>query len=60
MLMSYLRAFWNGFRQVTGDDAFERYIERHNRLHANVAPLDRKEFFKSELQRRWDGVRRCC
>ncbi len=60
MLMSCLRAFWNGFRQVAGDDAFERYIERHNRLHPDVAPLDRKEFFKSELQRRWDGVRRCC
>ncbi len=59
-MLSYLRAFWNGFRQVLGDDAFDRNLERHNRLHGEVPALDRKTFFRAELQRKWDGVRRCC
>lgn len=58
--LAFLRAFWAGFRNVLGDDAFERYLERHMRIHPNVPPLDRKTFFKAELERRWTGIRRCC
>ncbi|WP_207482731.1 CstA-like transporter-associated (seleno)protein [Arenibaculum pallidiluteum] len=59
-MLSRLRAFWSGFRQVIGDDAYDRYLERHNRLHADAPALDRKTFFRSELERKWNGIRRCC
>ncbi len=53
---------WSGLRQVSGDDAYERYLahwqERH--AHEDRQPLDRKRFFKAEQARKWNGVRRCC
>jgi uncharacterized short protein YbdD (DUF466 family) len=47
-------------REVTGDDAYERYLERHRRTHPDVTPLTEKEFFASEQERKWDGINRCC
>jgi uncharacterized short protein YbdD (DUF466 family) len=49
-------------RTLTGDDAYERYLEHWRRCHTarDGAPLDRAAFFRSEQQRKWDGVRRCC
>lgn len=60
MLLSYLSTFWRGLRQLTDDDAFDRYLERHTRLHPEVAPMGRQDFYNAELKRKWDGVRRCC
>lgn len=59
-MLHVLRAGWAGLRQITGDDAFERYLERHTRLHPDVPPLTREEFYTSELDRKWCGVNRCC
>lgn len=60
VVLHALRAGWQGLRQVTGDDAFERYLERHMKLHPEVPPLSREEFYVSELDRKWSGVNRCC
>ncbi len=54
------RLFWQNLRRMTGDDAYERYLEHHYQHHAAESPLDRAEFFRSEQKRKWDGVRRCC
>jgi uncharacterized short protein YbdD (DUF466 family) len=53
---------WMGMRELTGDDAYERYL-KHWREHHSLEggePLGRKAFFKQELERKWSGVRRCC
>lgn len=56
-----LRRLWQGLRQLTGDDAYDRYLEHHHRCHAQEAPLDRRTFWCGEVERRWSGgVRRCC
>lgn len=56
-----LKHFWAGFRQVTGDDAYERYLAHWQDHHADQGkPMNRKEFFKVEQDRKWNGVRRCC
>jgi uncharacterized short protein YbdD (DUF466 family) len=55
-----LRKLWDFMREVTGDDAYERYLERHRRTHPDVTPLTEKEFFASEQERKWDGINRCC
>ena len=54
--------FWRAVRAVTGDDAYERYLEHRRRCHPGepVAALDRRAFFKEEQRRKWNGVRRCC
>jgi uncharacterized short protein YbdD (DUF466 family) len=57
-----LRKVWALLREVTGDDAYERYLDHWRARHAATggAPLDRASFCREELRRKWDGVRRCC
>lgn len=55
-----LKKLWDFMREVSNDDAYERYLERHRRIHPDVPPLAEKEFFASEQERKWSGVSRCC
>ena len=57
-----LQRIWALLREVTGDDADERYLAHWHARHAadGSAPLDRPTFCREELRRKWDGVRRCC
>jgi uncharacterized short protein YbdD (DUF466 family) len=58
--MSVLAAFWHWLRAVSGDDAYERYLTHHALAHVGDAPLSRRAFYESELQRKWSGINRCC
>lgn len=51
---------WQAIRQLSGDDAYERYLAHHAACHTETSPLSRKEFFRRRQQQEWDGVRRCC
>jgi uncharacterized short protein YbdD (DUF466 family) len=55
-----LRKLWDLMRSVSGDDAYERYRERHARTHPDVPPLSPAQFFADEQDRKWSGVSRCC
>lgn len=57
---SVLQQSWSALRELSGDDAYERYLVHHAERHADQAPLDRAAFFREEQKRKWDGVRRCC
>ena len=61
-MLRALRQAWASFRELTGDDAYERYLAHwHERqAEAGSAPLDRATFCREEQRRKWDGVRRCC
>ncbi|HEY7841274.1 MAG TPA: YbdD/YjiX family protein [Gammaproteobacteria bacterium] len=53
-------ALWRGLRALSGDDAYERYLE-HCRLHHPGRPLpERREFFAARLAGKWSGIARCC
>ena len=59
--MSTLARLWRALRRLSGDDAYERYLAHWRERHAGEgAPLDRRAFYRAELERRWSGVRRCC
>lgn len=47
-------------RQMTGDDAYERYLAHHRQHHADQSVLDRRAFYLAEQQRKWTGIKRCC
>jgi uncharacterized short protein YbdD (DUF466 family) len=57
----FLSAGFSLLRGVTGDDAYDRYIEHHERTHGDtLAPMTRQEFFKAQLENRWNCVSGCC
>ena len=55
-----LRVAWKMLRELTTDDAYERYLEHHAATHGDAAPLDRRAFFARQQQQKWEGVNRCC
>lgn len=60
MLGVRLSGLWRFIRRVSGDDAYERYLRHRAEAHQREAALSRKEFFRLEQERKWNGVRRCC
>ncbi|MDR0481174.1 MAG: YbdD/YjiX family protein [Gallionellaceae bacterium] len=59
-LKNLLARGWRAVRQLSGDDAYERYLAHHAVCHPGIPPLSRKEHFRRIEAARWDGVRRCC
>lgn len=74
-VLSSLRSAWQFLRQVTGDDAYERYRAQHASFHGESAHgaskhqhgphggeelLSRRQFFKLRQDEKWSKVSRCC
>lgn len=66
-MLKKIKTFWQSIRQLSGDDAYERYLKHYATYHAengesgNIAPpLSREEFFKQWQDGKWKGVKRCC
>jgi len=60
LLWRSLYTVWHFIREVSGDDAYERYCA-HQRLRHPRAPLmSRREFSAEATVRKWSGVSRCC
>jgi uncharacterized short protein YbdD (DUF466 family) len=51
---------WHYLRQVTGDDAYERYVAHRKLAHTGEPPLTRRQFFKKRQEEKWSKVSRCC
>lgn len=60
MIRNPLQRLWRAVRQLSGDDAYERYLAQHARHHPEAPPLSREEFFKQWQDGKWKGVKRCC
>lgn len=59
-LLANLKKAWQLIRELSGDDAYERYVQHHSLHHAEEPLLTRQEFFKQAQQKKWHGVKRCC
>jgi uncharacterized short protein YbdD (DUF466 family) len=55
-----LSRLWAALRTLLGDDAYERYLDHQRRRHPDLAPLQRSDFYRAELDRRWSQINRCC
>ena len=53
-------AVWRYLREVSGDDAYERYLAHHASRHAGETPMTPKEYFAERQRQKWSGVTRCC
>lgn len=53
---------WLVMRNAQSTDAYERYLAHWRQHHADQGGklLSREAFFKEELERKWNGFKRCC
>ena len=56
----FLSAGLSLLRGVTGHDAYEKYLAHHGRTHPQEPPLSAEEFFKAQLDQKWNCVSGCC
>lgn len=59
-MLQKLKALWGAIRQLSGDDAYERYLAHYAEHHPQHPPLAREEFFRQWQDGKWKGVKRCC
>jgi uncharacterized short protein YbdD (DUF466 family) len=55
-----LCAAWDFVRQVSGDDAYERYLEHASREHPDRPPMPRNEYYRFRTEQKWSRITRCC
>ncbi len=60
--MNLFKQIWSSLRQLSGDDAYERYLKHYADHHAesNEPPLTKAAFFKAWQDKKWTGIKRCC
>ena len=62
--MNRVKLIFQRIRQLSGDDAYERYLEHYAECHLTQSdaspPLTRTDFFKQWQDQKWAGVKRCC
>jgi uncharacterized short protein YbdD (DUF466 family) len=51
---------WRLVRQVSGDDAYERYVQHMARAHAGQPIMTRADYFKFCQEQKWNRITRCC
>lgn len=57
---SFWQRAWSIIRELSGDDAYERYLAHHSACRPGSMPLARKDFFRNQQQKKWGGIQRCC
>jgi uncharacterized short protein YbdD (DUF466 family) len=55
-----LSAAWRFVRQISGDDAYERYLEHASREHPDRPPMRRNEYYRFRTEQKWSRITRCC
>jgi uncharacterized short protein YbdD (DUF466 family) len=61
-----IKAVWRIVRRLSGDDAYEQYLQHYVRHHqADTGhechpPLNKADFFKQWQDAKWNGIKRCC
>jgi uncharacterized short protein YbdD (DUF466 family) len=55
-----LKQLWQFIREVTGDDAYERYLAHHLAHHPEHKALTRRDYFRHRQEQKWSKVSRCC
>ncbi|MEY3220049.1 MAG: hypothetical protein RIT27_1406 [Pseudomonadota bacterium] len=60
MLKITFKKVWGFIKELSGDDAYERYLKHHAEHHPTAPLLSCEEFFKQEQERKWNGIKRCC
>lgn len=60
LLWFRLWSLWRFVRQVSGDDAYERYLAHMRETHPGLPIMQPKDFHQAQLEQKWSRVSRCC
>lgn len=59
-----MRNFFAALREwlawLNGDVAYRSFVIHLRKHHPEQATPSRAEFYRMEVERRWNGIRRCC
>ncbi len=58
-----LATFWSGFRELTGDSAYELYVARQRQKNPDCPVPSREEFYRQRMESKFndkDNPSRCC
>ena len=58
-----LASLWEGIRELTGDNAYEKYVERLQAKEPDCPVPTREEFYKPRMEKKFndkDNPSRCC
>lgn len=47
-------------RGVTGDDAYEKYLAHMRVAQPQQPPMSEKEFFRAQMDQKWNCISGCC
>ena len=56
----FFARLWRGVRELSGDNAYEKYLAHHAASHPALPPLSRQAYFQRQQQQQWEGIKRCC
>ncbi len=59
-LMAGLGRLGGFLRRASGDDAYERFVAHRRAVHSDEPLPSRREFWRGEVERKWQRVTRCC
>jgi uncharacterized short protein YbdD (DUF466 family) len=59
-LRTAARQAWHFLRQLSGDDAYERYLQHHGRAHPGERAMSRREYIRFRDEQKWNRISRCC
>jgi uncharacterized short protein YbdD (DUF466 family) len=59
-MRSAAKTAWECVRTVTGDNAYDRYLQHHEQTHPGTPPLSRRAFYDESMDQKWSGINRCC
>jgi uncharacterized short protein YbdD (DUF466 family) len=59
-MIQRLRQIMAVLRRLSGDDAYERFVAHLRTVHPNEPLPSRREFWRGEVDRKWQEVNRCC
>jgi uncharacterized short protein YbdD (DUF466 family) len=51
---------WRFAREVSGDDAYERYLTHMARAHPGQVPMTRSKYHRFRMEQKWNRISRCC
>ncbi|MDR2216065.1 MAG: YbdD/YjiX family protein [Nevskiaceae bacterium] len=56
----FLSAGLSLLRGVTGDDAYDKYLAHIRRTQPDQPAMSAEDFFRAQLERKWNCVNGCC